>query len=114
MVSLYYLPIHKLNLFIHTMHLIDIVVIVEDSDVTPVKVKPDWWLESLHLASSDKKRLLTGMELTDSLMNAVQKMLQDQFPNCQSLQDVTLGQLLMFAPVSQGDGPAVQILHTGE
>ena len=96
------------------MYLIDIVVIVEDSDVTPMKTKPDWWLENLHLASLDKRRLFTGMELTDSLMNSVQKLLQDQFPSCRILQDVTLGQLLMFAPVSQGDGPAVQILHTGE
>ena len=96
------------------MYLIDIVVILEDSGVTPMKTKADWWLESLHLANSDKRTLLTEMELTDSLINSVQKLLQDQFPICRSLQDVTLGQLLMFTPVSQGDGPAVQILHTGE
>ena len=94
----------------------DTVIVVDDSQHTPEQVKPKWWLQHFQLASADLDRLLTGQELTDAIMNAAQKMFQSQFPDCQSLQDVTLGTLLMFAPLprTQVGIPAVQILHTGK
>ena len=80
-------------------------------------MKPQWWLEHLRLAKSDQSRLMNGQELTDAIMNASQQLLAYQFPECRSLQDVSLGCLLMFQPVYSTDsecGPNVQILYTGK
>ena len=59
---------------------------MEGTEVTPIKFKLDWWLEDFHLSRLDKDRLLYGMELTDSLMNATQKILIkksiSQVPKC--------------------------------
>lgn len=76
--------------------------------------KQDVWLKDLKLSATDKDRLLAGRELTDCLMNASQNLLQNQFPNCCGFQDVNLGSLLSFLPVSLNNcDVAVQILHTG-
>ena len=88
-------------------------IVVNETQSTPPSVKPIRWLETLKLSSTDLIRLDSGDYLTDSLMNATQTLLKKQFPHCRSLQDVTLGAPLKFVPVVQGDGPAVQILHTG-
>ena len=84
---------------------------MDDSQPTPKRVQEDWWIAGLKLSSDDLERLLTGMELTDTIINAAQSILQRQFPGCSGFQDVTLGPLLSFCPVS---GSAVQILHTGK
>lgn len=90
------------------------VIVVDENQLTSMTTKQDFWLEYLALSASDKDRLLTGRELTDSLMNASQNLLQSQFPNCCGFQDVNLGSLLSFSPVSiKNGGVAVQILHTG-
>ena len=53
-------------------------ITVDENLPTPDKVKPKWWLEHLRLCE-DKERLLRGMELTDSIMNAAQILMQGQF-----------------------------------
>lgn len=90
------------------------VLIVDDGQNTPPSVRPEWWIKELKLAKSDLLRLMSGGELTDSLMNAAQDLLAKQFAGYLSFQDVTLGRLLMFEPVHMtSKGLAVQILHTG-
>jgi hypothetical protein len=88
-------------------------ILVDEAQNTPPSVKPKWWLEKLKLPNSDLTRLQSGAKLTDTLMNAAQKLLLEQFPFCQSLQDVNLGTLLMFSEINSVDDAAVQILHTG-
>ena len=63
---------------------------MDDSQPTPDRVQEDWWIAGLKLSSDDLERLLTGMELTDTLINAAQSILQRQFPGCSGFQDVTL------------------------
>ena len=89
-------------------------IVVDENQLTPVTTKEDCWLKAFKLSVTDKERLLTRKELTDSLMNASQTILQSQFPDCCGFQDVNLGILLSFCPVSLKNGDdAVQILHTG-
>lgn len=91
-----------------------IVIIVDDEHCTPGTAKQRWWLEDLRLAVTDKEHLRTGTDLTDSIMNAAQIILQKQFPQWCGFQDTTLGELLSFRPVPlKKSGIAVQILHTG-
>jgi hypothetical protein len=87
---------------------------VDENQRTPECVKEKWWVESLRLSATDLERLQNGRKVTDSLMNASQKLLKQQFPECHGLQDVTLGSLLMFSPLQQRRGTSIQILHTGE
>ena len=88
-------------------------ILVDEAQNTPPSVKPKWWLEKLKLPSSDLTRLQSGAKLTDTLMNAAQKLLLEQFPFYQSLQNVNLGTLLMFSEINSVDDAAVRILHTG-
>lgn len=91
-----------------------LVIVVDENQLTPVTTKQDCWLNALKLSATDRERLLTRRELTDSIMNASQIILQSQFPDCYGFQDVNLGTLLSFCPVSlKNSDVAVQILHTG-
>ena len=91
-------------------------ITVDENLPTPDKVKPKWWLEHLRLCCEDKERLLRGMELTDSIMNAAQILMQGQFQDCFGFQDTTMGPLLSFLRIESDklrNGSAIQILHTG-
>ena len=58
-----------------------------------IELQEDWWIAGLKLSSDDLERLLTGMDLTDTLINAAQSILQRQFSGCSGFQDVALGTL---------------------
>ena len=71
---------------------------------------PKTWLPELKLLEMDKEVILcpTGW-LTDSIINAVQRLLKKQFPNINGFQDTCLGSVYNFK-ILQGD--IIQILFS--
>ena len=58
----------------------------------------------------DKKDLLSGGWLSDTVIVAAQNLIKAKYPSVRGLQDVTLGQSLAFNVIHE---EFVQILHTG-
>ena len=81
-----------------------------DSCTTSKPLNQKIWLPELKLFELDKDALLspTGW-LTDSIINAVQKILRKQFPDVSGLQDTGLGLLCNFTILK---GEFIQILHS--
>lgn len=76
------------------------------------KKPPVVWIAELSLYESDKKILLDSVGwLHDTLINASQKLLKQQFPSICSLQNVDLGQIMAFKILSKNGG-FLQILHS--
>ena len=70
------------------------------------------WLPYLNLSQKDKEILLSPTAwITDSIVNAAQQLLREQFPRLPGLQDVSLG-LTMAIDVMPGE--FLQILHTSQ
>ena len=46
-----------------------------------VIIEYDWWIKELNLAASNLEDLLNGSELTDSIINASQRLLSEQHPH---------------------------------
>ena len=68
------------------------------------------WLPDLNLLDLDRQTLLDPVGwLTDSIMNASQRLLKKQFPELNSLQDVGIGNVMCFEIQA---GPFVQILYS--
>ena len=86
---------------------VDEVIVLSDSDPDPVC---EWWNEDLNLYNVDYEVLTYGKELNDNL-NAVQVLLDAQFPNIEGFQNTVWGHHLDFKPVTFGK-LSVQILHT--
>ena len=73
---------------------------------------PKMWLADLNLHQSDKEVLLSPTAwLTDSIINAAQRLLGKQFPHLPGLQDVSLGLTMSF---NIQTGEFLQILHTSQ
>ena len=70
-----------------------------------------WWIKALHLADTDHQALVSGGELTDSLIMAAQTMLASQYPEIRGFQDTNKGRYLTFSGVSKN---CVQIFYVGE
>ncbi len=67
------------------------------------------WIPNLHLTMSDKNTILHPAGwLTDTIIDAAQKLLKQQFPHIQGLQQVALGLTMSFEMQS---GEFLQILH---
>ena len=81
-------------------------VYVSDSDPDPT-----WWIKDLELYKCDEESLQPGMELTENVINAAQKVLKQQF-NIGGCQNTALPQSLKFVTES-ADKLCFQILHTG-
>ena len=64
----------------------DVIEINEDA-TTPEHLGTKWWIKDLQLALSDRNALLSGKDLTEAIMNAVQMMFQNQFPRVKGLRD---------------------------
>ena len=74
-------------------------------------LKDDYWLPEFKLRQSDKDILLSSTAwLTDSIINAAQKLLHKANPAVPGFQDVDLGLCRNF---NIEPGEFVQILHTG-
>ena len=56
----------------------------------------DYWIKDLKLLPGDKECLSRGKWLTDSLINAVQSLLRNQYPHIGGLQSTSLGETLSF------------------
>ena len=70
------------------------------------------WLPSLNLSQTDKDILLSPTAwITDSIVNAAQQLLREQFPQLPGLQDVSLGLTMAFDIMP---GEFLQILHTSQ
>lgn len=70
------------------------------------------WLPSLNLSHKDKEILLSPTAwITDSIVNAAQQVLREQFPQLPGLQDVSLGPTMAFNIMP---GEFLQILHTSQ
>ena len=82
----------------------DVIEIAEDATTPETK----WWIKDLQLFLSDRNALLTGKDLTEALMNAVQTLLHHQFPRVKGLQDTGLSHYLSFTTTKRN---AVQIFH---
>ena len=85
-------------------------VYISDSDADP---DLKWWIEGLSLYEEDKEILLSGQELTDSIINAAQSLLSLQFIHIGGLQDTIFGHRLNYKAVDPCVS-SVQILHTGK
>ena len=73
---------------------------------------PAIWLVSLDLSHKHKEILLSPTAwITDTIVNAAQLLLRQQFPQLPGLQDVSLGQTMAFNVCA---GEFVQILHTSQ
>ena len=73
---------------------------------------PAMWLPSLNLSDKDKEILLSPTAwITDSIVNAAQQLLREQFPQLPGLQDISLGQTMAFNIIP---GEFVQILHSSQ
>ena len=96
--SYYYLYIHRKS------------VNVEKHISRNRAAKPKVWIENLGLNETDKESLLnpTGW-LTDSVVNAAQRLLSKKFPHLYGLQDVALGLVMNFCV---HNGEFLQILHS--
>ena len=68
---------------------------------------PDW-ISQLKLYKCDQDVLLSGKELTGSLINAAQLLLSKQYPSVAGFQDTNLGTYLKFSKVN-----GLQIFHIG-
>ncbi len=81
-------------------------------DITTTKSKKSLnWIPNLHLTMSDKNTILHPVGwLTDTIfiIDAAQKLLKQQFPHIQGLQQVALGLTMSFEMQS---GEFLQILH---
>ena len=74
--------------------------------------QPKPWLPCLGLLELDKQALLNPVGwLSDSIINAVQCLIQKQFPHVNSMQDVCLGRTMAFQ-VRHND--FMQILHSND
>ena len=82
----------------------DVIEITEDATTPETK----WWIKDLQLALSDRNALLSGKDLTEALMNAVQMLLHHQFPRVKGLQDTGLSRYLSFTTTKRN---AVQIFY---
>ena len=80
-------------------------------DLETVKTPPDSPRSSQWLSSREKKTLLNGRWLSDTLINAGQELIHQQFPHISELQDVALGHTLAFSVMYN---EFVQVLHNGE
>ena len=80
-----------------------------DSDSSSESQK--WWIKDLHLADTDHQALLSGEELTDSLIFAAQTLLATQYPEIGGLQDTNKGKYLTFSSAPKN---CVQIFYVGE
>ena len=68
------------------------------------------WLPFLNLSHKDKEILLSPTAwISDSIVNAAQQLLREQFPQLPGLQDVSLGVTMAFNIMP---GEFLQILHT--
>ena len=68
-------------------------------------------MKSLQLFKSDQVVLIHGKELTDTLIDAAQKLLSKKYPSINGLQSPSLAPLLQINPTPTR---AVQIHHTGK
>ena len=86
-------------------------MVILDSDYQPRARQSKVWLASLNLTQKDRESLLhpTGW-LTDSTINAAQKLLADQFPDLSGFQDVSKGLTLSYN-IMPSD--FLQIINTG-
>jgi hypothetical protein len=82
----------------------DVIEISEDATTPETK----WWIKDLQSALSDRNALLSGKDVTETLMNAVQTLLHHQFPRVKGLQDMGLSHYLSFTSTKRN---AVQIFH---
>ena len=62
----------------------------------------------MQLYLSDRNALLSGKDLTEAIINAVQTLLHYQFPCMKGLQDTGLSRFLSFSTIERN---AVQIFH---
>ena len=94
-------PIH----YFRQKHVIDL-----DSCMISKSPNEKMWIPELELREIDKDSLLsqTGW-LTDSTVNAVQKLLKKQFHDVSGLQDICLGLVCNFSILK---GEFIQILHS--
>ncbi len=68
------------------------------------------WIANLNLLESDKNLILdTTAWITDSIVNAAQKLLKEQFPGINGLQNVCMGYVMGFEIQA---GAFLQILHS--
>ena len=72
-----------------------------------------WWIERLRLYHEDRLYLAKGMDVTDNVINAAQKILRRQYAEITGFQDTILGPKLLFKEVPMTQ-KSVQILHTGK
>ena len=70
-----------------------------------------WWIQKLQLTDTDRQVLLSGSELTDSLVNAAQMLLAAQYPKMKGFQDTNVGRHLAFSAVPRN---CIQIFHIGK
>ena len=84
------------------------VIEIDEHATTPEHVRIKWWIKDLQLALSDRNALLSGRELTESIINASQMLLHHQFPRVKGLQDTALSHHMSFTPTRRN---AVQIFH---
>lgn len=68
----------------------------------PKRHRSDYWLVPLNLTWEDKLQIENGSCLTDKHMNAVQKILDGQFPAIPGFQDTTLSMNGQFSAVGYG------------
>ena len=83
---------------------------INDDSADP---KSEWWIKDLGLHESDRCALMSGSELTDSIVNAAQKILANQFPVFHGFQSTILIHHLNFQEIPSTGSETVQILHTG-
>ena len=85
------------------------VIYVSENAPSP---KHEWWIKSLNLYETDRRKLLDGKKLNDALINACQRVLSQQFPNVVGFEDTNLGVSLKFS-LKENAQLGVQILHIG-
>ena len=83
------------------------VINLDAATTPPPDPQSSQWVSNLTVR--DEKVLLSGEWLTDSLVNAGQRLIQQAHPHVQGLQDVSLGHTLVFNVIK---GEFVQVLHT--
>ncbi len=84
---------------------------MDEHKPTKRRPQPKSWLADLNLTVSHRDILLsTTAWMTDPIINAAQNLLREQYPNVSGLQNVNLGQVMVFVPQ---EGEFLQILNTG-
>ena len=74
------------------------------------KESPKLWIADLNLFELDRNDLLDLVGwMSDSIINAAQKLLKRQFPSLNGLQDVTLGNVMSYRIQTK---EFLQILHS--